>query len=354
MNRLLKALLLTLFTLPAWAQQEETPEPWYEVEIILFENLDPQAMESETWPLQVDRPDLTGAIHLLTEAPQEETHATDVNLDAEPQPEVPAMAATGTDVEPGKEALPAEENPPAEEEPSADESASAELPTPYLILPPETYQLNDAYAKLADSQNYLPLLHIAWRQIIPPREKADRIYVDDLIYLAEKAPEAAAEELPVTEMPPSDMLLGPEPKPEPTISGIISIGLSRYLHVNADLILHKPGIENEEPLPVEDFPPPPTDEMQLAPMPEESADIMMPKEEQTPEYFLIQGNLRMRSGEVHYLDHPLAGMLILFTPYTIETAEPETDQAGEETPATPIEEESEEAPADENGVDQAN
>ena len=307
MNRLLTSLILALFALPVLAQEEK--ERWYEVEIILFENLNPVSLDSERWPLEVNQPDLSNAVELL----RSPADSSAIELEQPPATEM-AVTSEATPVEPPQ--------------PEIAETKDPYLDTPYLILPAEQYRLNDAYQKLVDSENYLPLVHIAWRQPVPPREKPDRIYIHDK--LNEQLDEQQLQGEEVT--PESELELAPPPSvelypninlpelttepaiPEHTISGILSLGLGRYLHVEADLILNKPqqeaAVEEQPASPMFSLPEQPPlvfDGFSFEPMIEAKA--------QTPELFRIQGNLRMRSCEVHYLDHPLAGMLILFTPY---------------------------------------
>lgn len=184
MKRILSALLLTLLSVTATAQEQERPDRWYEVEVLVFKQ---QSGENgEAPPPAPARIDTAGSIDLV--------------------------AAKG---------------------------GSA----PYQILPPENYRLRSAFNKLSASKRYQPLLHTAWRQSVPPRERADRIHLSGN-----------------------------------GVDGVISIGVSRFLHVTADLLL-PPG----------------------------TADAAGK--------FRIQDALRMRSGEVHYIDHPLGGVLMLFTPY---------------------------------------
>ena len=45
----------------------------------------------------------------------------------------------------------------------------------------------------------------------------------------------------------------------------------------------------------------------------------------------VRGKLRMRSEEIHYLDHPMVGMLILFTPYARPMDEEEETSDSVET-----------------------
>ncbi len=272
MNRAIITLLLGLITLPTWAQ-EQKPERWYEVEIILFEQLNPVALESERWPLDIIEPDLDGSIELLHTPPE------------------PESAQAQTD----------------------------DMPVPYLILPPEQYQLSKAYLKLLNSDNYLPYVHVAWRQVIPPREKADRIFIHDQLNTAIDENTRVIEVQPRTDDMFIETPLEFSP-PAHTLSGVLSIGLGRYIHVEADLLLYKPElattVEQELNLPpvVDDFQLPAqfTDEHVFAPVTEEI---------EIPKFFRIQGNMRMPSTEVHYLDHPLVGMLILFTPYALPEPE---------------------------------
>ena len=312
MKRIFNGLIFALISLPALAQDQE-PERWYEVEIILFEQLNPVSTGSELWPLDIEQPDLSNSIDLLRSS--EDAQTTDELEEASIE-----NTAVIEPVQPIAAEIPAVET---------DQDKDPYLDTPFLILPAEQYQLTDAYQKLVDSENYLPLVHVAWRQIISPREQPDRIFIHDK--LNQPVEDESLEGVPVIEpeaefAPPGlDFTNGLitetgiiEPStPEHNLSGIISLGLGRYIHVEADLLFYKPQLDNG----VEDELAPP-DMTQPEPMPfifdgleiEPTAEA---EEEPAPELFRIQGNLRMPSKEVHYLDHPLVGMMILFTPYEV-------------------------------------
>lgn len=282
MNRALKTLFLAFITLPVWAQTQEQEERWYEVEIILFEQLNPMALESETWPLDIIEPDLEGSIELLHK-PQQQTMPDD-----------------------GK-------------------------PVPYLILPPEQYQLKNAYRKLKNSNNYLPYVHVAWRQVVPPRGQEDRIFIHDQLNstIDENSENNATS--PASTFVNDDMFIETPLEfspPAHTLSGVLSLGLGRYLHVEADLLLYKPELANTVIV---------EEELTLPPLANEFQSIedfnnqhivepMAAQQNQIPQFFHIHGNMRMRSTEVHYLDHPLVGMLILFTPYTLPEPEIQEDE----------------------------
>jgi hypothetical protein len=189
MKRILSALLFAFVTVTATAQEQdqERPDRWYEVEVLVFEQRNANSSE--------ELPELPGKIN--TEGAVELVKA--------------AGAASGQ-------------------------------PVAYQILPPENYRLRAAFNKLGNSGKYQPLFHAAWRQSVPPRERADRIH------LTGKG-----------------------------VDGIITVGISRYLHVTTDLLVQKTTEAGSR--------------------------------------FHLEGALRMRSGEVHYIDHPLGGMLMVFTPY---------------------------------------
>lgn len=315
MKCVIYGLVFILAALPV-AAQEQQPGPWYEVEIILFGHLDPAALDAERWPSEIVEPNLDGSIELLRTPLAGEEHAREPTADAGTSPPTPVSEA------------------------EIAQQSSAEPPVPYLILPPEQYRLNEAYQKLADSEDYLPYVHVAWRQIIPPRETPDRIFIHDQLNAPlEENPNATAlpglepETPSAADIFAADMFIEQplefRPPAHNTLSGVISIGVGRYLHVDADLLLHKPqpdkpgedGVTPADKRMDLDTPPPFADEL----MPVTAMETKQP----TPEFFRIQGNLRMRSGEVHYLDHPLVGMLVLFTPYTppepAEAAEPFVD-----------------------------
>ena len=204
-------------------------------------------------------------------------------------------------------------------------------PVPYLILPPEQYQLKNAYRKLQNSNNYLPYVHVAWRQVVPPRGQEDRIFIHDQLNstIDENSENNATS--PASTFVNDDMFIETPLEfspPAHTLSGVLSLGLGRYLHVEADLLLYKPELANttivEEEL---TLPPLATEFQSIEDLSNQHiVEPMIEQQNQTPQFFHIHGNMRMRSTEVHYLDHPLVGMLILFTPYTLPEPEIQEDE----------------------------
>jgi len=134
----------------------------------------------------------------------------------------------------------------------ADESPSEDTGTfAYRLLNPSLYSLKDSWSGLRYSKSFRPLLHYAWRQPGLSEKHARWVH----LYVP----------------PQGDSGFGTA---APLIDGTLRVYLSRYLHVDADLLYQRADVETQ---------------------------------------FRMQSSRRMRSGELHYLDHPLFGVLILVT-----------------------------------------
>jgi hypothetical protein len=112
---------------------------------------------------------------------------------------------------------------------------------------------------LQRSNNYRPLVHLHWRQVVHAPAAAQAIDLDEL-------PGAAKSQT------------------SPRVEGSLRLSVARYLHLETDLRL----ITGERSY-LEDTP---------------------------TTVYRLQQSRRMRSGELHYIDHPRFGVLALITPYT--------------------------------------
>ena len=239
MNNLSKAtliLLLSLFCASVTAQETR----YYDVEIILFENLDPQAPLSENWPASVE-----------LELPPEK-----VIKIGQPYPGP----------------IPKEFNP------------------KYTFKPlrANEYRLNEQAAKIEESESRRVLLHTGWRQPGMPKDTALSVYfnrqIPAAIPVAENTIEVEGEaSKPAWRTPEAGNL-----------EGLIKVILARYLHVSADIVF-RPQLA--------------TAEKDIYAM-EKTEDTIQPVV-----YRLKQTRRRMRSRELHYLDNPVIGMLIMITPF---------------------------------------
>ncbi|HEB80669.1 MAG TPA: hypothetical protein ENI71_02205 [Chromatiales bacterium] len=115
-------LLAASVWLAAPVHADQTPAPWYRVELIVFARLAPDAGTHETWPAQPGQPDLKGAVELA--------------------PPV-GSAASG----PGDTAV-----------------VTPLGLVPYQELPSDQYQLDNVAKVLDASPRYHVLLHLAWQQ----------------------------------------------------------------------------------------------------------------------------------------------------------------------------------------------
>lgn len=137
-------------------------------------------------------------------------------------------------------------------------------PVPYTPLPKSEWQLAAHEQRLKRSRNYRPHLHLAWRQQITSPDKAQLLYL----------------ELPQQNAPAK-------------IEGTIKVGVKRYLHLETDLLLRR--LEKTDPAS------------------ERQTGMMRFGPNYQP--YRLRSLRRMRSGKLHYLDHPLIGVLFLATKY---------------------------------------
>jgi hypothetical protein len=114
---------------------------------------------------------------------------------------------------------------------------------------------------LQRSNHYRPLVHLHWRQAVQAPAAAQAIDLEELLGAASR-------------------------QTTPRVEGSLRLSVARYLHLETDLRL----ITGERSY-LEDTP--------------------------TTAYRLQQSR-RMRSGELHYIDHPRFGVLALITPYAGE------------------------------------
>ncbi len=263
-----KSLLLILMTLvaqPVLATVGETR--WYDVEVILFAQTNQDYRHSEAWPIDYTPPDMDNAKELL---PQDKRRRD------------PAR------------------------------------PTAFRLLDERELNLN-ADAKRIDKAPDLQLLgHFGWRQPGLPQQGALAVKVDQTLFKRLKrmgltaAPKAGEEEMATA---------------TPKIEGTLRLILSRYLHIETNLLLkealtEQPGY-NDQQANVLLFNEPATatdsssknSEPDLFAMAEENAASAPYRV-----YFMHQSR-RMRSKETHYLDHPVFGMVIRVVPHQPKVTE---------------------------------
>lgn len=250
MNILSKVLLTFLiFSLSLLVNAQEEEVRYYDVEVILFENLDNFARHSENWPSSVEL-------------------------------ELPETLIEIGKPYPGKI--------PEQYEPRLT----------FKALRKKELRLQEQASLIDKSDSRRVLLHTGWRQPGMERDQALSVYIKQPV---PGAPPGEAEPAPAagTDQPVSMSRFAQPQAGE--LEGTIKVILSRYLHVDADIVLRPQRAERQE-----DF-------FRL--------DVLQ-EAEQPVVYRLHQTRRRMRSRELHYLDNPVIGMLVLITPYEAAQAAP--------------------------------
>ncbi len=234
MKQILCLALLCLFALPVLAADDE-PVRYYDVELIIFENLAPSHRQSENWPTSVERglPESEVMIELNRPYPG-------------PLPENYNPAYT------------------------------------FKALPRAEYRLSDEIEKIEESPNRRVLLHTAWRQPGMSWEEALNVHLSRTVPAGPGKPSK-----PDADQRGND---GSEQEGEAgELEAYIKVILSRYLHVDTN-VMFQTRPENGR------------------------FDFYIEESEEPVVYQLNQLRRRIRSTELHYLDHPVLGMLIVMHP----------------------------------------
>jgi hypothetical protein len=221
---------------------------------------------------------------------------------------------------------------------SSAKSVAAAAKLGYKVLPKKEYRLLDIVHRLVESPRYELLSHVAWRQPGVEREKAmpvwfrgGRIYgseytsIDNQLELLESIPradgaEAGSEQnfafdeqtLEALELQMLEQQALRVHQGLYEFEGKITVALGRYLHTYTDLVFRRPRLSVD---PVTSNTP---QDQYLAAY---AADTRILNNHSLKEH------RRMRSKNLHYLDNPEFGMVIVINRYEDpqETAVPESE-----------------------------
>lgn len=264
------ALTLTLIAPLALAESDE--ERWYQVEILVFENPDQETDSPEQWPTLPtleERPfriELPNTLRFDRDEPEED------DPDAEP------LESHEITFGPERTILDGDLN---------------EL-TPFRLLGESEYQLADEIEAMSRRDGYRLLFHQAWVQPVPGRDAIELLRISG----------------------------GNRYGQQPELEGYLELYVERYFHLTTDLqLIHYAQTDNPFRL-IDDhlnndvgaFP-----GLSLS----EGTPLFQSELNQktnSERFFVatdsirLQQRRRMRSGELHYLDNPEFGMLILITP----------------------------------------
>ena len=166
--------------------------------------------------------------------------------------------------------------------------AEVDLKESYKLLGSKTFQLTDKVERISESKTKRVIFHTAWRQPGLDKHKALPIYFKREVPAAPVIEDETSSEESQQDTTPS------------ILDGILRVTLARYLHLEAELSFRKklPEItDSENPFSILD---------------NENARGDIGKQ---GIIHLKQKRRRIRSKELHYLDHPVLGILIQITPY---------------------------------------
>lgn len=305
MNNHRFAQYLMLFLVPLVGASsvvaEEASANWYQIELFIFANTNPNAGSNERWPqnLGLSYPDnLVELIYPASEI-EEDTFELEQPIDNLSETAEAPVAAPDLQIEP------------------AEPEAESELkgPVAYAVLDNENKQLQKHVNRLLRTGQHRLLFHETWLQPFEDRKQAV-----SLLIRAGKQYDRHYE-----------------------LEGYVSFSVERYLHLNTDLWLSSfiSTIGTEQmPWPV--LPTPPTvikaqqqiaSELNLsAPMgigffgsQTRPFELLFDQQYSVDRTVVMRQHRRMRSNELHYLDHPLMGILVKVTPYEEPESEPTTE-----------------------------
>ena len=155
----------------------------------------------------------------------------------------------------------------------------------WQAIPEEDYILNNVAERLKRSSNYRILKHFAWRQPVVEKQDSQPIAIKAGRDFTNQYPEHGYRQIEFSDTSTNDS--GNSKVLE--LDGTINIVITRYLHLYTDLVFRLP---RNIPTDIEDA---------------------LNRDQALVDYS-IQSHRRMRSRELHYIDHPLVGILIEATP----------------------------------------
>lgn len=165
-------------------------------------------------------------------------------------------------------------------------------PTPVKMLPKSQFGLEAQWRTISQHAAFKPLLHMAWREDVPSRGKAKFLGVQ------------AGDRLPINLTDSAD-----SHSPQWELQGGVRIYLQHYLYIDSQLLLTK--LEQRQSAPIESNSSDDQNEVTLA-GPDEGFVANGDEEQQLTQLvsYKFDQKRRVRSGEIHYFDHPKLGMII--------------------------------------------
>lgn len=264
--------VVTMAGLSPWSQAQANNQRWYQVEMVIFARQNPDSQEH--WPTNIKLSYPLNWVELKSLDSASQTNTTDTS--AAPQPSVDLLR------------------------------------DPFYLLPNSDKKLRNHAAALQRDPRYRILAHHAWRQFIGDQKRAPAILI--------KGGDAFGNHR--------------------ELEGSISLSVAQYLQLRTNLWFSEFEINyGQAPGEWPQLPQSPNQQRAeiLAADRAESASEMSDFDQWsslntvtteatlsnlsepylTKRIVLMEQERRMRSSEIHYLDHPLFGLIIQITPYNL-------------------------------------
>ncbi len=164
---------------------------------------------------------------------------------------------------------------------------AADNDTPWQPLPAEEYILKSVASRLQQSGQYQVIKHIAWRQPMADKNDALPIQIQAGRDFTASFPERAYRQVEFSDTGAINASKSSDKIYE--LEGTINVVITRYIHVYSDMVYRLPRTNPSV------------------------ADDAMHRQQVLVDYS-VNSHRRMRSGELHYIDHPLVGILVEATP----------------------------------------
>lgn len=173
----------------------------------------------------------------------------------------------------------------------------------YSKIPQEKFRLTKEAEKLTASKKYKILFHSAWIQPGLDKENAESIHIkaiegDLTPATIDSLTPSLIDTTSINNYQPSFDNIAQEDD-NAILEGLIKVELGRYLHINFDLKYKR----------------------DLAPV-QGIINTSSQKSYKDIKYYPVKMHRRMRSKEVHYIDHPLIGILVLATRFELPETNP--------------------------------
>ena len=264
---------------------------WYQIEMIVFAHNDEASETEEAWPEDValSYPARVKMLFDAIQLPSEvnEDPAIDLSIGF---PEFTQTLSLETPSSENQFEFSAQDDSPllpSESQNIEEEFVDKPQPLAFQRLESDAKALKDAYQHLRRIDRYRPLFHEVWQQPLQSRRQSPAILVTG----------------------------GEQYGSHYELEGTVNIAVERYLHIDTDLWLHNflPNFGQQSTYQVPELP----TNRQSDFLNEDvysPFSLIIDEPYRVSRTVTLRQSRRMRSGEIHYFDHPLMGVIVLVTP----------------------------------------